>query len=132
MRVMTIKRIIECIRAFHIKYSAKYFVIVQSSILAVLLLLTVWIWIDAPKNSYFGNVDKEVIWYGNDWSYVNQEGEPVTVYNHYLKLQKNEESVAITKILDDEVLQDKFLCFRVKAEEIRLYVNDSLWQTMKF
>ncbi len=114
------------------KYSPKVMRVIQMMVLGILLVLTVWIWLEAPKNLYFGNSPKETIWYGDGWSYVNQEGEPVTVYHHYLKLQKEGRSVAITKILDDVVLQDKYLCFRVKAEEIRLYVNDCLWMDKTF
>ncbi|MBE5877370.1 MAG: response regulator [Lachnospiraceae bacterium] len=109
------------------KYSPKAVRAIQLTMFAILLVFTVCIWILAPKNAYFGNAEKELIWYGDGWSYVNQEGEPVPVYHHYLKLQKEGESVAITKVLDDEVLQDKYLCFRVKAEEVKLYVNDCVW-----
>lgn len=106
--------------------------IMQLLALSALLVLTVWVTIEAPRSVYFGDADKEVVWYGDGWSYVDQEGEPAQVYNHYLKLQKNTRSVTIAKTLDAEVLQDKYLCFRVKAEEIRLYVNDCLWVDKTF
>ena len=93
---------------------------------------TIWIWRDAPTNAYFENVDRETIWYGDGWSYVDREDKPIAVDDHYLKLQKNGESVAITKTLDDRVLDDKYLCFRVRAEEINIYINDKLWKQKVF
>ncbi len=127
-----IKKIQSILKEKYTNYIPRIQWAIQMLMLGALMVLTIWIWLDAPKNAYFGNAQKEKIWYGEGWSYVNQGGEPVTVYNHYLKLQKNGKSVTITKILDDEVLQDKYLCFRVKAEEIRLYVNDRLWVEKKF
>lgn len=98
----------------------------------ILLIFTILIWNEAPKNAYFENADKETIWYGDNWSYVNQEGEPIEVNEHYLKLKKTGEAVVITKVLDDSVLDDKYLCFRVRAKEINIYLNDELWQQKEF
>lgn len=97
-----------------------------------LLVLTYGIWYYAPRIAYFQNTDKDIIWFGDGWSYVDQEGEPVAVNEQYLKLQKTEESVAITKILEGDVLADKLLCFRVRAKEVYIYVNDILWEKKVF
>ncbi len=97
-----------------------------------LIVLTYAIWYYAPRIAYFQNADEDIIWFGDGWSYVNQEGEPVAVNEHYLKLQKTEEAVAITKSLDDNVLDDKLLCFRVRAKEVYIYVNDVLWEQKVF
>ena len=98
----------------------------------VLLVLSYMIWYEAPRVAYFQNAEEETIWYGDGWEYVNQKGEPIAVDEHYLKLHKTKETVAITKILDDRVLDDKYLCFRVRAEKINIYLNDSLWKQMVF
>lgn len=97
-----------------------------------MIVFTYAIWYYAPRIAYFQNADKDIIWFGDGWSYVNQEGEPIAVNEHYLKLQKTEESVAITKTLDDNVLDDKLLCFRVRAKEVYIYVNDVLWDEKVF
>lgn len=98
----------------------------------ILLVLSLVIWHKAPRIEYFPNADEESIWFGDGWKYVNQEGEPVAVNEHYLKLHKIEEAVAITKTLDASVLDDKFLCFRVRAGEVNIYVNDILWEQKAF
>ena len=131
------KRIIMRIKQFHIKYMESVLHAIQMIMLALVVFLTVWIWIDAPKNAYFDNQEKESIWYGDGWSYENGQdraiyGEPVSVNEHYLKLQKNHEKIAISKILNEEVLQDKYLCFRVKAKEVKIFVNGRLWEWKQF
>lgn len=97
-----------------------------------LLVLSWMIWYYAPRIAYFKDAENETIWFGNGWKYVEQEGEPIAVNEHYLKLHKEGEKVAITKALDSSVLEDKFLCFRVRAKEVNIYVNDSLWQRKVF
>ena len=97
-----------------------------------LLVLSWMIWYYAPRIAYFQDAENETIWFGNGWKYVEQEGEPIAVNEHYLKLHKEGEKVAITKAIDSSVLEDKFLCFRVRAKEVNIYVNDSLWQRKVF
>lgn len=97
-----------------------------------LVVLSVMIWYYAPRIAYFKNAEDETIWFGDGWKYVEQEGEPIAVNEHYLKLHKEGEKVAITKALDSNVLEDKFLCFRVRAREVNIYVNDSLWERKVF
>lgn len=96
------------------------------------IVLTFGIWYYAPRIAFFQDTDEDIIWFGDGWSYVNQTGEPISVNNHYLKLEKEAESVSITKTLDEDVLADKLLCFRVKAKEVYIYVNDVLWQKKEF
>lgn len=97
-----------------------------------LIVITYEMWYDAPRTPYFPNADEESIWFGDGWKYEGQEGEPIAVDQHYLKLQKTEPSVKITKYLDNSVLDDKFLCFRVRASVVNIYVNDELWEKKSF
>lgn len=97
-----------------------------------LIVFTYMLWYYAPRIAYFSGVNEASIWFGDGWEYVDQEGTPIAVNEHYLKLQKSEESVRITKKLDSDVLEDKFLCFRVRAREVYIYINDELWEQKVF
>ena len=53
-----------------------------------LIVLTYGIWYYAPRIAYFQNADEDSIWFGDGWSYVNQEGEPIAVNEHYLRIKE--------------------------------------------
>ena len=100
--------------------------------IVAMVIVTYIMWYYAPRVPYFQNADKESIWFGDGWKYEEQEGEPIPVNEHYLKLHKDKEAVKITRYLDDRVLDDKFLCFRVRASVVNIYINDKLWKQKKF
>ena len=100
--------------------------------IVAMVIVTYIMWYYAPRVPYFQNADKESIWFGDGWKYEEQEGEPIPVNEHYLKLHKDKEAVKITRYMDDRVLDDKFLCFRVRASVVNIYINDKLWKQKKF
>lgn len=99
----------------------------------LILAVTVWIYVESPSRGYFSSLGKNDVWFGEDWYYedtVLSSKELLAVpavSTHYLKLQAQQDIVRIIKVLDFTPSNEEYLCFRVKAPKVRVYVNGKMW-----
>lgn len=112
--------------------------ILYIAFLAFILFVTVWIYVDAPVQLHFKEVANNDVWFGDDWYYVDENNvmdtqAPITARNkHYMRLNASDNKVTIAKVITFQPSSEDYFCFRVKAQEIYLYVNGNLWYTKKF
>lgn len=102
---------------------------------AFILLITIWIFVNSPMQKHFKEAANNDVWFGEGWNYVNENGSVnaddsiVTRNEHYMRLKAHEDMVTITKVMDCNTYSQDYLCFRVRAQEVYIYVNGKLWYT---
>ncbi|MCM1184205.1 MAG: ATP-binding protein [Roseburia sp.] len=104
---------------------------------ALVLGLTVQIAVKGPMQVHFKSLAENDVWFGGDWYYVDEAGEigdaPVPAHGEsYLRADAQDNQVTITKVLDTAPSAEDYLCFRVKARNVSLYVNDTLYYKEAF
>lgn len=88
-----------------------------------LFAVTLWVYIDAPVQGHFRLLGNTDVWFGSDWHYT-KTGEPVDAQNdQYMKISAFGGRTAITKTMDRTPSAEEYFCFRVKAQEVFLFVN---------
>ena len=96
---------------------------------AFILLITIWIFVNSPMQKHFKEAANNDVWFGEGWNYVNENGSVnaddsiVTRNEHYMRLKAHEDMVTITKVMDCNTYSQDYLCFRVRAQEVYIYVN---------
>lgn len=106
-------------------------IVVYGGFLMCLFAVTLLICLESPVQSHFKELAKTDVWFGEGWSYVTSEtdrtGSDVEARNsHYLRVQKQGDATLISKVFDFTPEEDEYLCFRVKAQDVSVYVNDEL------
>ncbi len=95
--------------------------------------LTIWIFIDSPVQHHFRYLANNNVWFGEGWQYAEGSresavGVPVeTNGRHYLRVDAKSDSIVITKTLDYTPSSEDYFCFRVRAQDVNLYVNGKSW-----
>ena len=108
------------------------------ALIVLILALTVWIYVESPGKGYFNSLGKNDVWFGEGWYYDDTASEDASkssgnslavsvVSKHYLRLQIQEDTVRITKVLDFTPSNEEYFCFRVKAPKVKVYVNGKIW-----
>lgn len=100
---------------------------VYYTILMVIFVITVWVCIDAPVQRHFRSLGKNDVWFGDNWYYVGDNTPVDTQGEQYLKIITGDGNAEITKIIDFTPAPDDYMCFRVRAQDVSVYVNDELF-----
>ncbi len=101
-------------------------------------ITTVLICLRAPVQSHFNNSGKNEVWFGDNWQYTDRTdgtGAPKKVVpraQHYLQIETDGGSAAITKTLDFTPVLDEYLCFRARALDVVVRVNGAVWYEYHF
>lgn len=106
--------------------------IIYYSFIIILVVLTIWIWIDAPEVKIFSKNDDVSAWFGSDW-YICDENfnqiseEPLYDHHHHYLRQKAEDGkLYLRKVVDRDANDSELIIFRVRATDIKLYQNGQL------
>lgn len=97
--------------------------------LAFVVVVTLWIFINSPVQKHFRGLANNDVWFGDGWRYVNGDGTIDTETEikphgrHYLRLDSRDNHIKITKTLDFTPSEDDYISFRVRAQQVRVYVN---------
>lgn len=96
----------------------------------LLTLLTLAVYKLSPSQGHFSELGKNDVWFGDNWYYAEEVGEnaePVTGYReHYLHIRAESGKAVIYKRLDFTPADNEYLCFRCKAENIIVEVNQEI------
>lgn len=101
--------------------------------LAFVMVVTLWIFIYSPVQKHFRGLANNDVWFGDGWNYVNDDGtidevaKIVPHREHYLRLDSRNNQIKITKILDFTPGDEDYISFRVRAQQVRVYVNGGLY-----
>lgn len=99
-----------------------------SVVLILVFIVTVAICIDSPIQRHFKNIGKNDVWFGEGWYYTGSSQKVTAHAQHYLQVQIVEQgSVSISKTLDFTPSLEEYLCFRARALDTTVYVNDAVW-----
>lgn len=107
--------------------------IIYDVFLALVFLMTVWVWVGSPVQRHFKALGNNDVWFGDNWYYADESATdryntPVFSYSeHYLRLRTNNNHVTITKIMDFTPQDDEYMCFRARSQDIVVYVNGKPW-----
>lgn len=92
-----------------------------------IITLTLIIYHDSPVQDHFYELDKNDVWYGDNWYYtegMEKDGEPIKSYRkHYLKLDAENGKTTIYTRLDFNPRYNEYFCFRCRAEKATVDVN---------
>lgn len=100
---------------------------VYGAFLTVLFLATLWVYIDAPIQGHFRLLGNNDVWFGDGWHYVRDGALVDTQNEQYMKINALDGRIDITKTMDHTPSADEYFSFRVKAQELFLYVNGELF-----
>lgn len=104
----------------------------------LILVLTGWIWKEAPSQTVINDVGLEHIWFGDEWYYCDKQGNilnetPIAGHDEtYLKLNVTDNKVMIAKVLDKNTSENEYLLFRTRAPRTFIYVNDEIYYTKEY
>jgi signal transduction histidine kinase/ActR/RegA family two-component response regulator len=107
--------------------------IIYNVFIVFILAMTVWVWVGSPTQLHFGALGNNNVWFGENWYYADEDktdrdNEPVeSNLEHYIKLKTVNGHVTITKIMDFTPMEDEFMCFRAKSQDVTVYVNGKVW-----
>lgn len=93
--------------------------------IAFVCLFTVTLLICAfsPTQHHFDVLGRNHVWFGDNWFYED-DNTPVKALNEqYMKVMASDEEARITKVIDFTPDADEYLCFRVKSQDVAVYVN---------
>lgn len=94
-----------------------------------IVMMTIWVVVTAPVQFNFKELANNDVWFGDNWYYVGEDGQTLTkepVYanqEHYLRLKVQDNQVTLEKTLDFTPSAEDYLCFRVSAQNVTVYVN---------
>lgn len=91
-----------------------------------IFVVTLWVFIDSPAKGYFEELRSNDVWFGDNWHYVEKDASVDTQNEQYMKIDAYGGRTAITKTMERTPLEEEYFSFRVKAQEIYLYVNGEL------
>ena len=100
--------------------------VVYGVFLTGILVVTLWVYIDAPVQGHFRALGNNDVWFGDDWHYVKRDAPVDTQNEQYMEINAFGGRTAITKTMDRTPSAEEYFCFRVKAQEVFLYVNGEL------
>lgn len=100
---------------------------VYGAFLTGLFLATLWVFIDAPIQGHFRLLGNNDVWFGDGWHYVRDGALVDTQNEQYMKINAFGGRIDITKTMDHTPSADEYFSFRVKAQELFLYVNGELF-----
>lgn len=102
--------------------------------LTIIAIITMWIYRDAPIQGRFRDLGKNDVWFGESWyDDTNAESSLVPTINGYcLKAQAQDGYIKIKKVLEYTPSHEEFLCFRSRAQDVKVYVNDKVWYESSF
>lgn len=94
-----------------------------------LFTVTLLICIYSPTQHHFDVLGRNNVWFGDNWFYAD-DNTPVKALNEqYMKVMAVNEEARITKVIDFTPDTDEYLCFRVKSQDVAVYVNgEELYQ----
>lgn len=101
--------------------------IVYYAFLLDMFVITVWVCMEAPIQHHFRTLGKNDVWFGDNWSYIGDNTPVETKNEHYLKINAVDGKAEITKTIDYTPASEEYLCFRVKAQDVSVYVNGELF-----
>lgn len=97
--------------------------IVYGAFLLGILLLTFWVYVDSPVQKHFEKLRSNDVWFGENWYYAATDMPVDTQNEQYMKITALGGMAEITKTMERTPLEEEYFCFRVKAQEIFIYVN---------
>lgn len=97
--------------------------VVYGVFLLGIFIVTLWVFIDSPKQGHFREMDNNDVWFGDHWSYADRDASVETQNGQYMKITAFGGRANITKTIDRTPSAEEYFCFRVKAQEIFIYVN---------
>lgn len=90
-------------------------------------LLTVAIYILSPKQEFFHKLANNDVWFGDGWVYTDT-GERIKSGNEqYIVLDAINDEVTFSKIVERDASDEDYLCMRVKAQNMEIKLNDTLF-----
>ncbi len=117
-----------------INYDKKFlFSVAYYFFLAFVMVVTLWIFINSPVQRHFKALANNEVWFGDGWQYVNDDGtidettQIVPHGRHYLRLDSHDNHIKIRKTLDFTPEAEDYICFRVRAQQVKVYVNGELY-----
>ncbi|MCX4297845.1 MAG: ATP-binding protein [Lachnospiraceae bacterium] len=112
------------LRKMDIDFIVKMF---YSVVLIIAFVITIMICVNSPVQRHFKNMGKNDVWFGDEWYYTGTSQTITTRAKRYLQVQIEEGGVSISKTLDFTPSPEEYLCFRARALDTTVYVNDTLW-----
>lgn len=117
------KRMNEKVKKIDVRFVTK---MVYWAFFLGLFVITVWVCVESPVQHHFRTLGKNNVWFGGGWFYV-EDNTPVTARNeHYLRINAVDGTTEITKVIDFTPAAEDYLCFRVKAQDVTVYVNGAV------
>lgn len=95
------------------------------------VIIAIIVFVKSPVQNHFAGMSKDDVWYGDGWYYleddatINLSREAEVSGKHYIKAEVKNGIVNIAKRIEEKPLSDEFFCFRVCAQDIKVYLNDS-------
>lgn len=106
--------------------------IVYYAFLLGMFVVTVWVCMGSPVRHHFRTLGKNDVWFGDNWSYSGDNTSVDARNEHYLRIEAVDGKAVITKIIDFTPASEEYLCFRVKAQDVSVYVNGELFYQNSF
>lgn len=94
--------------------------------LMVLFALTVCVIIESPVQRHFSELGNNDVWFGDNWHYAKNNAPVKTQNEQYMKIDASGGKAVITKTMTYTPSAEEYLCFRVRAQEISIYINEEL------
>ena len=100
--------------------------VVYAAFLMGVFVITVCVFIDAPEQGHFRELGNNDVWFGDGWHYTIDDAPVSTQNDQYMKINAVNGKTAITKTMERTPSAEEYFCFRVRAQELYIYVNGEL------
>lgn len=100
--------------------------VIYGAFLMALFIITLWVCIDSPVQYHFNELANNDVWFGDNWHYAGDNTLVTSQGERYLRIKASDGKAVITKVMDYTPDVDEYMCFRVRAQDVSVYVNDRL------